>query len=67
VLRLPIMDTARARAELGWQPQHSSLDAIDEFLAGLRDGAGMATPPLAPHTSGPLRTREVATGVGARP
>jgi UDP-glucose 4-epimerase len=67
VLRVPIMSSARARAELGWQPRHSSLDAIGEFLAGLRDGAGMATPPLAPATSGPLRAREVATGVGTRP
>jgi nucleoside-diphosphate-sugar epimerase len=67
VLRLPIMSSARARAELGWQPRHSSLDAIGEFLAGLREGAGMDTPPLAPATSGPLRAREVATGVGTRP
>jgi nucleoside-diphosphate-sugar epimerase len=67
VLRVPIMSSARARAELGWQPRHSSLDAIGEFLAGLRDGAGMDTPPLTPATSGPLRAREVATGAGTRP
>jgi UDP-glucose 4-epimerase len=67
VLRLPIMDTARARTELGWQPRHTSLDAVNEFLAGLRDGAGMDTPPLAPDTSGPLRTREITTCVGGRP
>jgi nucleoside-diphosphate-sugar epimerase len=67
VLRLPIMSTARARAELGWRPRHSALDAIDEFLAGLRDGTGMGTPPLAPRTSGPLRIHEVTTGVGTRP
>ncbi|MBP2372063.1 nucleoside-diphosphate-sugar epimerase [Pseudonocardia parietis] len=67
VLRLPILDTTRARDELGWQPRHSSLDAMREFLDGLRDGAGMDTPPLAPSTSGPLRSHEVATGVGVRP
>ncbi|SFO43592.1 Nucleoside-diphosphate-sugar epimerase [Pseudonocardia ammonioxydans] len=67
VLRLPILDTTRARDELGWQPQHSSLDAMQEFLDGLRDGAGMDTPPLARSTSGPLRSHEIATGVGARP
>jgi nucleoside-diphosphate-sugar epimerase len=67
VLRLPIMSVARARAELGWQPRHSSLDAIDAFLAGLREGAGMDTPPLARATSGPLRTHELATGSGTTP
>jgi UDP-glucose 4-epimerase len=67
VLRVPIMSVARARTELDWQPRHTSLAAIGEFLAGLRDGAGMDTPPLAPATSGPLRAHEVATGVGTRP
>ena len=67
VLRLPIMSVARARAELGWQPRHSSLDAIDAFLSGLREGAGMDTPPLATGTSGPLRARELTTGAGTRP
>jgi UDP-glucose 4-epimerase len=67
VLRLPIMSTGRARAELGWQPRHSSLDAIEAFVAGLRDGAGMDTPPLAPATGGPLRAHELKTGTGTRP
>jgi len=61
------MDTTRARDELGWRPRFSSLDAQREFLDGLRDGVGLDTPPLAPATSGPLRLREIATGVGARP
>ena len=67
VLRLPIMDTTRARTELGWSPRHSSLDALREFLEGLRAGAGMDTPPLSPGSSGPLRARELGTGVGQRP
>ena len=66
VLQLPIMDVARARDELGWVPRHSSLDAVAEFLDGLREGAGMDTPPLSPHTAGPLRTGEFRTGVGQR-
>jgi nucleoside-diphosphate-sugar epimerase len=66
VLRLPVMDIARARDELGWAPRYSSTDAVQEFLDGLRAGAGMATPPLAPDsTSG--RLHEVTTGVGSRP
>ena len=67
VLRLPIMDTTRARDELGWSPRHGALAAIQEFLDGLRTGAGMETPPLAEDAGGPARIREFATGVGTRP
>lgn len=66
-MELPIMDTARARTELGWTPRHSSREALLEFLEGLRTGAGRDTPPLAPGTGGPMRVREFATGVGRRP
>jgi hypothetical protein len=45
---VPVMDTARARNELGWPPRRSSLDAFQELLEGLRAGAGMNTPPLSP-------------------
>lgn len=48
VLRLPLMDPARARTELAWEPRHTAVQAVEEFLEGLRDGAGMAgTAPLA--------------------
>lgn len=50
VLRLPVMDTSRARKSLGWSPRYSSTEALAEFLGGLREGAGMATAPLAPDT-----------------
>jgi UDP-glucose 4-epimerase len=66
VLRLPIMDTTRARTELGWTPRHTSRAAIEEFLRGLRSGAGMPTPPLQPRAGGG-RAHELATGVGERP
>jgi nucleoside-diphosphate-sugar epimerase len=66
VLRLPIMDTGRARSELGWTPQHDARDAIEAFLAGLRDGAGLATPPLQPRMPGG-RLQAIPTGVGQRP
>jgi UDP-glucose 4-epimerase len=61
---VPLMDTTRAREHLGWTPRHSAEDAFLELLAGLRDGAGHPTPPLDPGTSGPMRVREVLTGVG---
>jgi UDP-glucose 4-epimerase len=67
VLRLPVMDVTRARTELGWSPRYSALDAIQALLDGLREGAGMDTPPLARDTGGPLRLREFLTGVGRRP
>jgi nucleoside-diphosphate-sugar epimerase len=63
-LNVPIMDVTRAREELGWTPRFSSLDAFNSLWDGMRDGAGDATPPLSPATSGPLRVREVLTGVG---
>ncbi|MGI5169015.1 NAD-dependent epimerase/dehydratase family protein [Spirillospora sp. CA-253888] len=67
VLRAPIMSTARARGELGWMPEYSGPAAVREFLEGLRRGDGMGTPPLARETGGPLRLRELVTGVGRRP
>ncbi|MFE6847212.1 NAD-dependent epimerase/dehydratase family protein [Streptomyces sp. NPDC057686] len=48
VLRLPLMDSSRARKELAWEPVRTSVEALEEFLAGLRSGSGMATAPLAP-------------------
>jgi UDP-glucose 4-epimerase len=67
VRRLPLMDTTRARTELGWTPRHTAIDAVGQFLDGLRAGAGMNTPPLAPDTGGRGRLRELSTGVGRRP
>ena len=65
-LAVPVMDSSRIRSELGWTPRHSSGEALLELLGGLRDRAGAPTPPLARGTSGPLRARELLTGVGAR-
>ena len=66
-LGVPLMDSTRARVELGWQPEHSASDALLELLDGLRDSAGFPTPPLDPSSGGPLRLRELLTGVGGRP
>jgi nucleoside-diphosphate-sugar epimerase len=46
VLRLPLMDCTRARAELGWRPVHTATEVLEEFLQGFRQGAGAATEPL---------------------
>ena len=65
-LGVPIMDTTRARTELGWHPVHSSRDALLDLLEGLRDRSGAPTPPLDPDAGGPARVREVLTGIGGR-
>ena len=65
-LNVPLMDTGRARRELGWEPRKTSLEALGELLAGLRDGSGGETPPLDPKAGGPARVGEFATGVGSR-
>jgi len=63
-LGVPIMDTSRAERELGWEPRRTAIEAFQELFDGMREGAGYDTPPLDPQTSGPLRVRELLTGVG---
>jgi UDP-glucose 4-epimerase len=66
-LGVPLMNTTRAREELGWEPRSSSVEALRDLLAGIRGREGIDTPPLSPGSGGPLRMREVLTGVGKRP
>jgi len=61
-----MMDTTRAREELGWEPSVTSLEALDDLLKGLRQAEGAPTPPLKPTAGGPLRAREIFTGVGQK-
>jgi len=63
-LQSPLLDAGRAMAELGWRPRRSATQALEELLAGLREGAGADTPPLDPRAGGPLRLGEFRTGVG---
>jgi UDP-glucose 4-epimerase len=64
--QVPIMDTQKARRELGWAPQFSADETLLDMLEGLRSGSGLDTPPLSPKTGGPFRIREFLTGVGGR-
>jgi UDP-glucose 4-epimerase len=66
-LSVPLLSTARARSELGWQPRHDALQTMRELLDGIRHGTDEQTPPLSRSTSGPARAREIFTGLGARP
>ena len=63
---VPIMDTTRARTELGWTPKYSADEALLDLLEGLRTGSGLDTPPLSSKTGGRFRIREILTGVGGR-
>ncbi|QKS12675.1 NAD-dependent epimerase/dehydratase family protein [Curtobacterium sp. Csp1] len=45
---VPVMQTDRARNELGWAPQHTAEDALRELVGGFADGARVPA-------SGPLR------------
>ncbi len=65
-LGVPLMDTTRAREELGWMPRRDATTTLLELLGGLRAGAGIETPPLDPASSGTARIEELRTGVGAR-
>jgi UDP-glucose 4-epimerase len=64
---VPLLDSARARSELGWDPKYTGTQALTELIAAMRQGADYQTPPLARATSGPGRIREFLTGLGARP
>ena len=64
-LQVPLMDSSRAQRELGWEPRRTADEAFGELFDGLREGGDLDTPPLAAHTSGPARIREVVTGVGS--
>src|SRR3954470_4332135 len=64
-LGVPLMSTERVRSELGWAPRHDAGEALLELLAGMRDRSGADTPPLEPGAGGPLRVRELLTGLGS--
>jgi len=53
----PLVDSARAQAVLGWRPHCSALEALRELLQGIREGAGLNTPPLAPPFRAKASTR----------
>ena len=63
-ISVPLMDVSRARAELGWKPRLGADEALLELMEGISQGADADTPPLSRKTSGPLRLRELLTGVG---
>jgi nucleoside-diphosphate-sugar epimerase len=47
-MTVPLLDTGRARRELGWEPRHDATQALREMLSGMADGAGAPSAPLRP-------------------
>ena len=46
----PLLDTSRAKDELGWQPAVDARDALAEAVQGIAANAGSASPPLRPRS-----------------
>jgi ferritin-like metal-binding protein YciE/nucleoside-diphosphate-sugar epimerase len=62
---VPLMSSERARTELGWEPRHGGVEALEELLEGMREGHGDGTAPLEADGVG-ARLEDLKTGVGAR-
>jgi nucleoside-diphosphate-sugar epimerase len=45
-LGAPVLDSSRARSELGWSATRTAEETLREVVEGIREGAGGATPPL---------------------
>lgn len=45
---VPLMDSARARRELGWTPRHSAEEAVRSVVEGMIDGRGTDSVPMRP-------------------
>jgi nucleoside-diphosphate-sugar epimerase len=56
--QLPLMDTTRARRELGWEPSRSGPEALADLLEGLQSRRGGPTPVLRPLPPVTTRLRE---------
>ncbi len=53
LLHAPLMDSSRARRELGWAPAHEARETLTELIDGIGSRRELDTPPLA-RTSGPV-------------
>lgn len=62
---VPLMSSDRAREELGWEPRHNAVEALEELVEGMREGHGAETPPLEADSAG-ARLEDLKTGVGGR-
>ena len=49
----PLLDSTRARVELGWAPQFDALTALTDLVDGMASGAGTSSPALRPRSLTP--------------
>jgi UDP-glucose 4-epimerase len=63
---VPLMDTSRAAAELGWAPSVDALSVLEETLAGMREGAADRSPVLRPRTVAGQLARAAQRGIVSR-
>jgi len=55
----PLLDTTRARTELGWTPQYDAAQALLETIDAMSAGRGGSSPVLRPRSQGGHRLLEV--------
>jgi UDP-glucose 4-epimerase len=64
---LPLLDTTRARRQLGWAPRMDAVTVLREVLTGMRERASVSTPVLRPRTvAGAVRDALTRGPVGQR-
>jgi UDP-glucose 4-epimerase len=61
-MRCPLLDSGRARTELGWTPQYDSVTALIDLLDGMAAGAGTRSPALRPRAGAVDRLAAFARG-----
>jgi nucleoside-diphosphate-sugar epimerase len=61
-MKAPLIDSTRARTELGWVPRYDSLTALTDLLEGMAAGAGTRSPALRPRAVLADRVSAVAHG-----
>lgn len=63
---IPVLNPARARAELGWEPAFDGREALRTVLRGIAEGAAGPTPPLQHMSTGEELLDAARTGMGQR-
>lgn len=65
-LEVPLMDTRRAREELGWSASRTAVSVLEETVAGMRDSASGSTVALRPRSVARTLRDRVRSGPVAR-
>lgn len=59
---VPFVAPDAARERLGWAPRCDAIQTLNDLVAGMREGAGAASPPLHPRDALPARLAALLTG-----